>query len=499
MKRLPALRALAVSVALMASGPGVAQACGGCFHPRPPMQTRQVVQVVTDHRMVLSLSAQRTTLWDQFSFAGRPGEFSWILPIRYTPGTVVALASDAFMSAADQLTAPILRSPPPPLQPFCGGNQGGRGDAGPPADSPGIADSGAPGPPPVTVLREEVVGPYAVNIIRGTDPMAIRTWLRDNGYAVPTAIEPVIDHYTGLNMDYIALRLRPGEGINRMSPVRVTLEGNLPRLPLRMVAAGVADKVGLSLIVFANARMEAMNFPNGELSDNDFTWDWSLRNNSTRDFLNAFERLNNAHAGRLWLTEMSGTQTQSTLRNMALTFAMSMAPLPDAGLSQADGGVLAAVDPGVDVDTAFAGLGPQATVTRLRADLLGRLLDRDLELGSSSDGPRARLYQYGIERNRPPDGTCDGGVAPPRGFDAGLPPRDPGPGPRDAGNPLLGLDARGVPDDLGPDDPTLAPPSSGGLSCAATPATPGVPRAGALSLVALGLVAARTRRRRQPD
>lgn len=49
-----------------------------------------------------------------------------------------------------------------------------------------------------------------------------------------------------------------------MQPVRVTMEGYVPRLPLRMIAAGVADKVGLSLVVFSDARIEASNFPNGE-------------------------------------------------------------------------------------------------------------------------------------------------------------------------------------------------------------------------------------------
>lgn len=47
-----------------------------------------------------------------------------------------------------------------------------------------------------------------------------------------------------------------------MVPVRVTLDGYQPRLPLRMIAAGVADRVGLALTVIAPSRIEAMNFPN---------------------------------------------------------------------------------------------------------------------------------------------------------------------------------------------------------------------------------------------
>ena len=247
-----------------------AWACGGCFGPPPP--TPRDVQVVTDHRMVLSLSTTQTTLWDQFQYSGRPSEFSWILPIRYTPGLRIAIADDGFLSYVNSVTAPRLLPPPFPWAPCPQPpNAGGFFDASAASDAGARADTG------VTVLRMEVVGPYSVSVIRGTDPMAIRDWLRDNGYSVPSALGPVIDYYTALSMDYIALRLRPDPDglVPRMQPVRVTMEGYVPRLPLRMIAAGVADKVGLSLVVFGNARIEASNFPNGELSDASFTWDWA--------------------------------------------------------------------------------------------------------------------------------------------------------------------------------------------------------------------------------
>src|SRR5581483_3680246 len=132
----------------------------------------------------------------------------------------------------------------------------------------------------------------------GTDPMAIRNWLTSNGYTVPPAVSPVIDFYTAMHSDYVALRLRPGEGIARMSPVRVTLPGYVPTLPLRMISAGVADKVGLSLIVVAPSRMETQNFPNGELTAGDLTYDFNIPTNPATDFLNAFESHNRAAMGR---------------------------------------------------------------------------------------------------------------------------------------------------------------------------------------------------------
>jgi hypothetical protein len=276
------------------------------------------------------------------------------------------------------------------------------------------------------VLRQEVVGPYAVSIIRGDNPMAIRDWLSMNGYTVPAPVVPIIDHYTAMRMDYIALRLRPGEGINRMSPVRVTLDGAQPVLPLRMIAAGVVDRVGLSLVVIASSRYEAQNFPNGEVRNSDLTWDFTRPGNPAADFLAAFNAQNGANGNRLWLTESATRQTLSDWTRLAPSFrnpttpvgpggrppfdAGSPPPPPDAG-DTGDAGdagdAMMTTDPTDDVRVAFEGIGPDAMVTRMRADMLASMLTQDLQLRASDLGLRAREYTYGRLVNDPGP-TCNG-------------------------------------------------------------------------------------------
>src|SRR5947208_16783776 len=78
------------------------RACGGCFSPPG------AVQIVTDHRMVLSLSSVQTTLWDQFGYRGDPAEFSWVLPIHNGPEVQVAVADNTFLALLDNLTAPVV-------------------------------------------------------------------------------------------------------------------------------------------------------------------------------------------------------------------------------------------------------------------------------------------------------------------------------------------------------------------------------------------------------
>jgi len=453
----------------------VADACGGCFHP--PMSA---AQVVTDHRMVLSLSTTRTTLWDQFQYAGRAAEFSWILPIRYTERTQVQLASDDFVTLMSGLTVPTIVAPtPPPFPPGCmpppfaGGGGGGGFDAsaGSFRDASSSADSG------VSVLREEVVGPYAVSILRGTDAMVLRRWLTENNYVVPAGLEPTLQHYIDLSMDFIALRLRPGEGLNRMVPVRVSVEGYQPRLPLRMIAAGIADKVGLSLVVFNESRVETANFPNATFRDEDFVYDWNAPPpDLARVVLNRFDALNRANSGRVWVTESALRLTQSEVVSRAQLFGVRQPFSDDSGVMR----VTSAVD---DATFAFEGIGATAMVTRLRADLEGRMLDRDLDLAASTDGERSRAYRFGTEQNRPMYSACpwpitDGGVS----VDVG----GGGAGALDGG--VVRASDAGA-------SATVTPSTvGGGVQCGARPGARGVGDALAAAVIALG-AALRLRRR----
>ena len=107
-----ALAALGMAMAITAPG---AQACGGCFPPPGENQS-----VVTDHRMILSVSKDQTTLYDQIQYSGSPQSFAWVLPIS---GTVdVGLSADTLFGALQNLTATVVQAPPTrcPPPPNCG-------------------------------------------------------------------------------------------------------------------------------------------------------------------------------------------------------------------------------------------------------------------------------------------------------------------------------------------------------------------------------------------
>ncbi len=395
-----------------------ALACGGCFSP-PPMVMggggANTVQTVTDHRMVLSVSSTQTTLWDQFSYSGNPSEFAWILPIRSGPDVRVELASDEFMTRVDELGRVTVEAPrvatrrcgqcvPASGFPQCA-SRGAPSFAGSPGGAQDsavwIADaSSGAGDSGVTVIREEVVGPYQVATLRGTDAGSLRAWLTANSFAIPASIEPTLMHYINLSMDFVAVRLRGGEGLRRMAPLRVTMPGSQPVLPLRMVAAGISDKVGLLLTVIAESRMEAQNFANFTIGEGDLTWDF--RENS--DAVSVYRAAANQRARAL----CAAWQTESALSFWRTSFRQATSvPTPIARFDDAGADAAAPAAPQSDAEVALSGIrANEIVVTRLRAELSGPQLDRDLQLSASAGGLVANAVRFGLLRNATTPALC---------------------------------------------------------------------------------------------
>jgi hypothetical protein len=286
----PGLRGAAVTAlaALVVTlDPGPAAACGGCF----VQQTERTV--VTDHRMALSVSPTQTVLWDQIRYSGDPAEFAWVLPVR--PGATLQLSNDAFFSALDASTQPVIYAP------STYGGAMGCGVAGCGSETAsGFADNAAPGPGQVQILSQSVVGPYETVTLRATDPGALRRWLGSHAFDIPVSVGPTIDAYVAESFDFIALRLRPQCGERSMQPVRIVTQGADPTLPLRMIAAGVGAHVGLTLYVISEGRFAPQNFPHAEVDESKITWS---RTQSKSNYEPLVEALMADQGGRTWVTE----------------------------------------------------------------------------------------------------------------------------------------------------------------------------------------------------
>jgi hypothetical protein len=379
-----------------ALGEREASACGGCLVPPPP--PGQVETVITDERMIYSVSKDQTTLFDEIRYSGSPSSFAWVLPIK---GTVqVGLSADVMFSTMDTLTATTVFPPPTdcPPAPSCNNNAffGGSGAAG----APTAADAGID---KVTVLSQKQVGPYETVQLKSDDGSALTNWLHSHGYKVPADDAPVIAAYVAEHFDFLALKLVPGKGVNAMQPVRVTSKGASISLPLHMVAVGTGPTTGISIWVVADGRWEPSNFPIFTITDSELVWDWTT-NSSNYETLRLSKEA--SFGGKGWQIESSLEQSQVSFRSYVVNAVQygsagpgTYTPLaPDAGASDAgaadagsggsdagdvEGEVAAA---NADMDVLFAGIsGQNARVTRMRSDVAHSALSVDMYLKASAD------------------------------------------------------------------------------------------------------------------
>ncbi|MBL9026921.1 MAG: DUF2330 domain-containing protein [Myxococcales bacterium] len=366
-----------------------ASACGGCF-----VSQSESTQV-TGHRMALSVSATQTTLWDQITYDGDPTEFAWVLPIK---GQVeIGLSSDLLFQVLEAETQVVVSSPtincPPPN---CPGDAAGFGATG--------ATSGSGGG--VTVIAQEVVGPYETVQLQASDPLALNTWLESHGYNIPADVEPVVSQYVTEGFGFLALRLVPGQGIDSMKPVRITSPGASPTLPLRMVAAGTGARTPITLWVLAEGRYEPQNFGFETISASELIWDWGT---ASSNYAQRKQEIFDADGGSRWLME-AGEQKGMWLFDSIL----STAEYDPAGSGYADESGQGAVEAAAaDVATLTAGINPSSLwVTRISADLSREALGVDLRLqASTTQQPIERYLQVqntvGIPPACPTFPPCD--------------------------------------------------------------------------------------------
>ncbi|MEJ7735044.1 MAG: DUF2330 domain-containing protein [Polyangiaceae bacterium] len=355
-------------LAVTASNVRDAAACGGCFVP-PDANTQ-----VTGHRMVLSVSSAESTLWDQITYDGDPASFAWVLPIR---GQVdVGVSSDLLFNSLAFMTDTVIVQPSLNC-PYSCSDYGDGGENGPSGAASGTGGGSAGG---VTVIAQEVVGPYDTAQVAADDPQALQDWLDTNGYNIPDEIAPIIADYVEEGFGFLALKLVPGQGIDSMKPVRITTPGGSAQLPLRMVAAGTGAITPITLWVVGEGRYEPSNFSSFSIPTSDIVWNWDT---SDSNYAALKEQGLAADGGATWLVESATAQSPYAVENLIQPVIDN---LPEqSGYGDPDG---LHVQEQADEDLAalYGALDRGAMwITRMHAQLPRAALDADLNIGASAD------------------------------------------------------------------------------------------------------------------
>jgi hypothetical protein len=360
-----------------------AAACGGCFHP--PTQT---VTDITDERMLLAVSGQQSTLYDQIQYSGSPSNFAWVLP---THGVVtVGLSADVLFDSIDELTATQINPPPQNCPaPSCRNT----------AFAPNASQAGGDSTAPVTVLAQANVGPYATVQLHSSDSTALDNWLTSNGYNIPAAVQPILDAYVKEGFDFLAMKLLPNQGVQSMRPVRVSTPGASLALPLRMASIGTGAVTGITIWIVADGRYEPQNFPFFHIDDSQLVWDFAgnLSNYTTLRVAQEAKSHNST-----WEIESSIELNQALITsvitsggqyygNGSISSAPSDPSIDYLPVGSADAGADAGTQTAeevreADVTSLFTGMSaPSVRVTRIRSDIAQSAMTQDIVFQASSD------------------------------------------------------------------------------------------------------------------
>jgi hypothetical protein len=117
----------------------------------------------------------------------------------------------------------------------------------------------------VTVDAQYTVGEYDIIILSATQSSGLETWLRDNGYHIPTGASRVLGSYIRQNMKFFVAKVNLKEqaklGFSYLRPIQVAYESPKFMLPIRL---GMVNANGpQDLFVYAltrRGRVETTNY-----------------------------------------------------------------------------------------------------------------------------------------------------------------------------------------------------------------------------------------------
>ena len=257
-------------------------ACGGFFCVDTPVDQNAERIIFTQNR------DGTVSAYVQIEYTGSAPDFSWILPLpEAIDASDIEVPEDA-MAAFSELevaTDPVFI--PPPL-PECVIN------------APMLVVEAMAAPASVEVFASGEVGPYGFDVVGSDDPDALVTWLRENSYRVTEAMEPLIDLYVEEGFVFLAMKLRPGQGVQDVEPVKVTYPSSGPMIPLRLTAVAANPNMAVMTWIFADRQAVPVNYARMEIANEELIFFGRGRSNNYRQLMS--EKADE-YGGQAFITE----------------------------------------------------------------------------------------------------------------------------------------------------------------------------------------------------
>jgi MYXO-CTERM domain-containing protein len=283
-----ALAPAALGLAALVASPAPAQACGGLF-----CNTSQPVNQSAE-RILFAREGEQVHMHVQIAYQGPPTEFAWLLPA--PPDVETSLSSEALFAQLDASFGPTFV-----LQRVFGDEcmRQGRG-ASPVSDF----DNGAPeagGEGGVSVLSREAIGPYDRVILDTASVADLRTWLDDNGFAVPADVDARLAPYLEMGAVFVAIKLLPGNDAGDIAPLQLSFTSALPAVPILPTAVAADPDMGVIVHLLGEHRAIPKNY--AHVIINDAAIDWF---NNGQNYADVVSAAADEAEGKAWVTDFAG-------------------------------------------------------------------------------------------------------------------------------------------------------------------------------------------------
>jgi len=250
----------ALSTVAMLS-PRLAQACGGGGVTTEVTNTEKA-GIADTQRVVLAYHAdpnnRRTEIIAQIGVPAADSDYGVLIPVPGRPEIDPEPVSIDDLDALDRDTQPTIVT----VHSVPSDDGGGTGCGCGSADDDSASKGDQAGSSAVVSVSAPVnVGPATAVVLESDDGSALTEWLDENGFAIPSEQQAIVDHYVEMGDTFIAIRrsdTAPPDGPTSLG-LHYTLTGDHRQLSLAFARIGAAPKVSFTVFVTA----PTIAFPNG--------------------------------------------------------------------------------------------------------------------------------------------------------------------------------------------------------------------------------------------
>jgi len=243
---------LSFTTLLLSTQPALA--CGGLFCQNVPVDQAA-------ERIIFTVDPDQVNAYVQINYTGSAPDFAWVVPVPAVPE--VDVAEMASFNEIQTATDPVFMLPPVPDCMF----ERQRGMLG----GAVFESAASEAEQDVTVFASGEAGPYQYDVV-GTETgnaNALIDWLNENRYTITPEMEPLVFVYVREEMVFLAMKLRPDEGVQDIQPIKMTYPADRPMIPIRLTAVAATPDMGIYTWIFGRSRADSLNYAGVEIDDND--------------------------------------------------------------------------------------------------------------------------------------------------------------------------------------------------------------------------------------